>query len=298
MDGATLSLKNRDFHKWLEPERSGETPYWHLRLREVPGKRQAGLAALQALVKKAHQGALHRLQEAVGTSLDPMATSANEGVPAPGSNYPHDLHTTTLQGYMGEIVAGLIAENFEPLEREWDVPAFTFRGHDQAIHHLEERRLLGVAAHPIPGKSGNDCLAFQKEDDQIIAFLTCEAKCTHDHRSALITEGHEQLSANNTRIPVDLIQLIEILRSMDEQQWADALSALLITAAEESPEHCDLFVYVCGRGRKNGEPWMNSKNENYRAKRELEAAELPLSEFDRVLEAAYPGHILSRPSAP
>lgn len=290
-----MPWKSEDLRKWLTPERSGGSPYWHLRLREVPPERPAGLAALEALVGKAHEDALKMLQEVASPSLDPMAEE-DDVPPPPGSNYPHDLYTTTLQGYMGEIIAGLIAENFEPLEREWEVPAFTFRRHDAAIHLLEARRLTGIAAHPIPGRFGTDCLAFQKEEDEVIAFLTCEAKCTHKHRSTLISEGHEGLSDNKAHIPVDLIQLIQVLQSMGEDKWVSALSALLVSSPSEAPEHCDLFVYVCGKGRNNGQPWMDteSPHSKYKAKRELEAAELQFNEFDDVLEAAYPGHSIER----
>lgn len=279
--------------RWLDPERSGEAPYWHLRLEEVPDNRQAGLDALRDLVEIAHRDALNRLEEAVAPSLAPTAGGA---VPLPGSNYPSGLHTTTLQGYMGEVMAGLIAENFGPLETEWEVPAFTFRAHDAAFHHLEKRRLTGIDAHPVPGKGGNDCLAFQRDGDQILAFLVCEAKCTQDHRSELINEGHQQLSENEAHIPVDLMQLIEVLRANGETQWVKALSALLIVSADAAPKHCDLFVYVCGRGRQDGGPWIAAKNAHYRATRELEAAELRLESFAEVLGAAYPGHEVERDS--
>ena len=146
----------------------------------------------------------------MGVSLNPLDPGPREGG-SPPLRYPDDLATTTLQGYLGEVFAGLIAENFDPHHLAWSVPAFLFRTHSVAAQTLERRRQLGGPATPIPGRTGDDALAFAKDPDgRIVAWLFGEAKCTHDHDSALINAGHEQLSAAVYR-PVDLTALIDIL---------------------------------------------------------------------------------------
>jgi hypothetical protein len=291
--------------EWLVPERSGESPYRHLRLRERPDGRDVGLKALAKLVEAAHEDAITWLRSISTNALDPLqgaedgATEAN-APPPPGSNYPHGLHTITLQGYLGEILAGLIAENYRPFDLDWEVPVFLFRHHDAAFNQLERQRFLGSAAvRPVPGRFGNDCLAFTREDGEVSAFLTCEAKCTASHDASLIADGHKQLSSNDAHIPVDLYQLLDVLRSRGDPEadtWVTQLSPLLTLSASDAPQHYDLFVYVCGRDRQKGGPWMStsSAHARYEAERELEAAEVRFEDIDAVIVTTYPGHSISR----
>jgi hypothetical protein len=296
-----LPWRDDKLGEWLAPERSGEAPYWHLRLREQANKRSDGLDSLATLVEAAHADALNWLQGIGAEAFDPLRQpdAGENTLPPLASNYPHGLHTVTLQGYLGEILAGLIAENYRPFDLDWEVPVFLFRNHDAAIHQLERQRLLGTAAVPVPGRFGNDCLAFTRADGQVSAFLTCEAKCTQTHRSSMIAEGHEQLSSNNAHIPVDLSQLLGILRSRedaDAEAWVAELSPLLTLPERAAPEHYDLFVYVCGKERQDGRPWMStsSAHDRYTSDRELEAAEVRFDEIDEVILTAYPGHTISR----
>lgn len=285
--------------RWLAAQRSGESPYRHLRLREQPDGREEGLVALTTLVEAAHEDAIAWLQSISTSALDPLDGAEGDIPPPPGSNYPHGLHTITLQGYLGEILAGLIAENYRPFDLDWEVPVFLFRNHDAAFNQLERQRFLGSAAVPVPGRFGNDCLAFAREDGEVSAFLTCEAKCTSSHNASLIASGHEQLSSNSAHIPVDLLQLLDVLRSRDGAEadtWVAQLSPLLTLSASEAPEHYDLFVYVCGRERQDGGPWMSTTtaHDRYEADRDLEAAEVRFEDIDAVIVTAYPGHLINR----
>jgi len=48
------------------------------------------------------------------------------------------LNRITLQGYLGETLAGLAVEHFGAFgKRDWHVPAFLFRFHDQEFQHLD-----------------------------------------------------------------------------------------------------------------------------------------------------------------
>ena len=295
-----MSWKDDTLGEWLAPERSGEAPYRHLRLREQANKRTEGLSALAPLVESAHSDALDWLKGIAAEAFDPLCPpDAGESIVPPlASNYPHSLHTTTLQGYLGEILAGLIAENYRPFDLDWEVPVFLFRNHDAAINQLERQRFLGTAAVPVPGRFGNDCLAFTRVDGQISAFLTCEAKCSRSHNASLIAAGHEQLSSGDAHIPVDLYQLLGLLRSRGDaeaESWVAELSPLLTMSDSDAPQHYDLFVYVCGKERQDGGPWMStdSAHKKYTAERELEAAEVRFDEIDEIIVTVYPGHTIS-----
>lgn len=277
---------------WLQPQRSVNGAYRHLLLREESANRAAGLASLGTLVAEAHRDARERLERLAGISLDPL-----QGSPPDSRPYPDGLHTSALQGYLGEVLAGLIAENYQPHDLPWSVPAFLFRGHQAAYQELERRRQLGGPARPIPGRTGDDALAFQvDEDGTVVAWLWAEAKCTHDHDSELINAGHRQLSAT-IRVPVDLIQLIDILGGSQDQlkeQWIASLRELLYSA--NPPPRYDLFVYVCGRAPVQRETWIptDRPHDHYSGAGPLEASEIHLSDFDEVLIAAYPQHLIDR----
>jgi len=285
-----------DLKSWLSPTRTTTGAYNHSRIDESAAGRQAGLEALRDLVVEAHADAVARLDALAAIDLHPLGRSdATDAI-----LYPDSLDTRTLQGYLGEILAGLVAENFEPHDRKWQVPAFLFRTHVAAFQALERRRQLGGPAKPIPGRGGDDCLAFIRDDEgRIIEWLMCEAKCTHGHSATLIAEGHQQLS-HEIRVPVDLLQLIEILTASDDPsapEWVDALR-LLLQAPTTNPgvDRLDLFMYVCGRSPVSKPSWIpkDKPHDDYLADGPLEAVELHLKDFDAVIEVAYPEHEIVR----
>jgi hypothetical protein len=278
---------------WLRAQLTEVGTYRHSLLAEDTSQRQAGLEALTALSGEAHSGARERLELLVGESLDPTGGSAPPG----WQPYPQALHTSVLQGYLGELLAGLIAENYQPHGRTWVVPAFLFRGHLAAYQALERQRQLGGPARPIPGRTGDDAFAFEVDDEGgVVAWLLAEAKCTHDHDASLVSKGHEQLSLA-IRVPVDLLQLIEVLqesRDPEAERWIAAIREVLYSA--QSPPRYDMFVYVCGRKPVQRETWIPNEtpHESYTAEGPLHAVEIQLEEFDDVLIAAYPGHRVAR----
>jgi hypothetical protein len=230
--------------------------------------------------------------------LDPLDPAA---VADPTSFvYPDDLDTVTIQGYLGEVFAGLVAENFAPHGGSWIVPAFLFRDHMAAIQSLERRRQLGGPARSAPGRTGDDAIAFRLgADGEVVEWLFAEAKCTDQHNSGLVSEGHSQFDLP-IWLPIDLVQLIEILRSRDEPgdgAWVDALTNLLLKDSASAPPRSDLFVYVCGRRPIRKTTWLrpDKPHAKYQAGKQLEAVEVHLEDFDHVLGRVYPAHQVSRP---
>lgn len=178
-----MDWSSEELTKWLIPTRSVSDGYSHSRIDESPEQRESGLETLHLLVTRAHSDAVSRLAALANIDLHPLgAVDSDDQI-----RYPDSLDTTTLQGYLGEILAGLIAENFDPHDRHWEVPAFLFRTHTATFQALERRRQLGGPARPIPGRSGDDCLAFARDSEgHVEAWLMCEAMCTHNHASSLI----------------------------------------------------------------------------------------------------------------
>lgn len=155
-----MSLSN-PFSSWLTSSVTVSTDrhYWHHYLVEQPEKQADILEELQLYVHKAHADARLHFQELAGYSLDPLNFGSSKD---PVRGYPETLPMDTLQGCFGEILAGLIAEYFSPFGiDEWKVPAFLFRFHNAAFHRLEQLSQTGGEAKSVPGRFGDDCLAFQ-----------------------------------------------------------------------------------------------------------------------------------------
>ena len=282
-----------DLQAWLNETVEATGTYRHTLLTEDDSRRSQGLDALRALAREAHRDGRERVAELFDDSLDPLARNAPSG----SLPYPDALHTTTLQGYFGELLAGLIAENYAPHGRRWQVPAFLFRGHEAAYQDLERRRQLGGSARPIPGRTGDDALAFEMDGDGgIVAWLLGEAKCTYDHSAALIADAHEQLSSA-IDTPVDLTQLIEVMKRSqhpDRKRWVAALRELLYTL--NPIDRFDMCVYVCGRKPRRSDTWIgrDGPHERYRGSRPIQATEVHLDRFDEVLTSTYTQHTVSR----
>src|SRR5262245_54511535 len=97
------------FQDWLRPTVTIGTPsYRHQDIREEPGSRALGMATLQQRVKAAHADVRRHLEQLFAIPLDPRG---HKDV-LPG--YPGKLPDRTLKGYLGEVMAGVVAEEFSP----------------------------------------------------------------------------------------------------------------------------------------------------------------------------------------
>jgi hypothetical protein len=287
------ALRDNRFLAWLGPTASEKDHYRHVRLDEDPAHRAAGMEALQEAVATAHADATRWIADLVGDPLDPFTEMSVV------SSYPQDLHTLTLQGYLGEVVTGVVAENFDPHGVRWQVPAFLFRFHTTAIESLDRRLLLGDSATRIPGRTGDDCVAFLRGTDGTIeAWLNCEAKCTAGHDAGLISKGHQQLS-RPLRLAASGLQLIQVMQDSADPEAADWVAALRVyrnhAARSEAAVRADLFVYVCGR-RPAGASWLPRDRPHwaYTAAHPVEAVEVHFEDIDVTLTTVYPGHVISR----
>jgi hypothetical protein len=268
---------------------SANRRYRHQTIIERTEKHPKFLKILREICETAHADFIHHFRSLAEISLDPLQETPND----PCEGYPEKLHHRTLMGYFGEVFAGIIAENFSPLgEGDWQVPIYLFRFHLPAFHQLQQIRESGVEAGIIPGRHGDDCLAFKRNTDgQITHSLVCEAKCTADHDSGLIASAHEKLSSRSSK-PVDLLQLIQALRDysdMDCKQWTESLLQLYLDLQAKDYETCDMVSYVCGRAPVKNQSWISADtpHRSYAAQRRLEAVEVHLSDVDLLVEEVY-----------
>lgn len=282
------------FSCWLLAQRSesADKQYRHCLLKEDLGHRSEILEDLTAYVQSAHEDARCRLRKLAGISLAPSGCAAPDD---PAQGYPERLHIRTLKGYFGEVLAGLFVEHFSPFGLDnWQVPAFLFRFHSLAFDQLELWRQTDKEPGIIPGRTGHDCLAFQRDGDgRILRSLICEAKCTKDHSSNLISEAHETVSEANLK-PIEILRLIEILQDCvnhDSDQWVESLRNLYFQDAESEYERCDLVSYVCGRSpvRDSRTAWVPTETPHtkYTASRRLEVVEAHLHDVEILICQVY-----------
>jgi hypothetical protein len=167
----------------------------------------AFIEKLKILLSLAHSDAKNHF-------LELHASNGNTEIHDPFANYPGNLPDKTLKGYLGETFAGIVAELQRPYGKSWCVPAFLFRYHNTAFELLE-RMYQGAATKEIPGRTGDDCLAFEEVGDSFENILLCEAKFRSKYDSTLIDNVEKKLTGE---VSTDVARIREILKSRDDEQ--------------------------------------------------------------------------------
>lgn len=268
---------------------SSDRRYRHQLIKARVERHRRFLNILRQICEQAHADFIRHFRSLAGISLDPLGEIPND----PCEGYPEQLNHRTLMGYFGEVFAGIIAEHFSPLgESGWEVPLHLFRFHLEAFHQLQTINQSGAEAGIIPGRRGDDCLAFKRNrDGQITHSLMCEAKCTADHDSGAINEAHQKLSSRPPK-PVDLLQLVAALKDYsdeDSRQWAESLLQLFLDRPIKDYETCDMVSYVCGRAPIRSTSWMptDTPHSSYTGPRRLESVEVQLSDINQLVKEVY-----------
>src|SRR4051794_21126177 len=98
-----MGLRSTALRRWLRVNAADNGDYLHLHIRERSGQRAAGLAALAGIVDAAHADQRAHCARLLAP-LDPT------GSPTPGERLVDlaVLATSTLQGYLGEVLAGVV----------------------------------------------------------------------------------------------------------------------------------------------------------------------------------------------
>jgi hypothetical protein len=177
-------------------------------------------------------------------------------------------------------------------EKEWHVPAFLFRHHTAAFHELETMRQTGSAAIEIPGRLGDDSLAFKLDGDgRITHVVYCESKCLVKSNQTKIAEAHEKVSSG---IIVNLKQLVEVLRDRTDPEaklWIARIRRIILQDVTHAFERLDLVSYICGNApiRSGETSWVprDKPHEKYTAGRQLEVVEAHLSDIEQLVKDVY-----------
>jgi hypothetical protein len=287
------NIKSKELPLWLHNtvNESNDKKYSHRLLKENNIKRIDAIEDLRGIFDEAHNDARLRLRKVLDISLHPL--DEEEGFD-PAEGYPELFDMTTLKGYFGEVFAGLIAENFFPFEEKgWKVPAYSFRYHEIAFDQLEMHRLTGEKLKTIPGRTGDDCLAFVLDsNNKIVKVLFCEAKCTASHNEGMISDAHNKISSKNL-IPVEIRRIIDILRDYGDSEslkWIQSLRELYING--QQCERYDLVSYVCGKSPvkpKTRISWipLDMPHKKYIGERNLEAVEIHLTDVEDLIKEIY-----------
>lgn len=264
----------------------------------------ANLAPLRdeliAYAQEALDDARFKIRRGLTDSLSPFAGDEED----PAAHYPAVLHRITLQGYLGETLAGLAVEHFGAFgTTDWHVPAFLFRIHDTEFQHLDliNERLLAGEAHDAdadgekrPGRTGDDAIAFRVDEEGTISHvLTLEAKCLAKSNTGTIRNAHEKLSIHQQR-PSGVRELINLLSDYDTLE-AEAWQARLLAFWKEGfrkAERRDGLAYAVGHRPvkdKTQVSWLPAAapHEAYTGGRLLEAMEFQLEDLEGLVELLY-----------
>ena len=283
------------FDSWLEADETanGKTPqYIHLLFKEKNGVSGGCLDEMFEYINHAHEGARQSLRAPLGDSLHPLHYGTTND---PAFGYPYKFKDTVLQGYFGEILAGIIAEYYVgDDDMKWEVPVYLFRTHVVAFQQLEYMKQTDDWGRQIIGRTGDDGLAFiRDENNHIVAWLACEAKCTRSHSSTLIADNHKKLSQDIKR-PIDLVRMISALKDYKDdayaQNWIKALTNLYWAhVSGKLAERYDLSVYICGQLPRRTEAWIDTEapHPEYVGSRELTAVEVHLPKVNDLIASIY-----------
>lgn len=248
--------KGSVYFEWLpgNTTHAPKTKYWHLLCKENEYKRTDAIEALKKQICEAHQDARDRLRQIEGYELDPYG---NSNIPDPAKGYPEVFDEITLMGYFGEILTGLLVQEFNPFGISgWTIPAYLFRYHGDEFRHLEKIHQgnvdKGRKARRI-GRTGDDNLAFcMDQNGNITHTLFCEAKCLQTSNESTIKGAHKKINEPSL-IPLDRQQLIEVLLSskrLDKDKWVLALRQLGQKPVS-AYKKMNLVGYICGNAPSN-----------------------------------------------
>ena len=276
-------------------------PLYRLRVwREVKANFEGIRDELIAYAQEALNDARRRIRKGFEDTLSPYADPVDD----PAAHYPAMLNRITLQGYLGETLAGLAVEHFGAFgSKDWQVPAFLFRFHDTEFQHLDliNERLWTSEPHDPdarcerrPGRTGDDALAFRVDADGTITHvLTLEAKCLVTSNTATIEVAHQKLSAGQQR-PSGIRELITLLSEYETpgaQQWVERLLAHY-RVGFRTAKRCDGLAYAVGHfpnKPKTRVSWLPdaAPHPSYTGGREFEAMEFQLQDLKGLVDALY-----------
>lgn len=277
--------------EWLGSSLTESGTYRHRHVFESEeDKRKRALEVIKEYTAWAHSDAKEKLKEdyTLGVDLDPEAYGKSNSVV---EAYPQELNEQVLKGYFGEAIAGLLAEIFEVHQKDWVVPIFLFRLHKAAFEKLEKHDLSGKLAKnspTVPGRTGDDCLAFEIEDGAVLGCMSVEGKFTPNHNSSQIDSAFKKVDEK----PKSLIQVASILSARGKEDIAFQIK--LFRYSNDDLGKYKMISYLHGQEPSQNDTWIDTESpkkstdeEAVELKSQLEVEEVLISKIDKIRAEVY-----------
>ena len=292
---------------WLKETNKIDGDYGHLLLEQ-----QAAIdpAQLRPYFESAHLDAREVFHGDAGLDLHPDAAA-----PGAHAQYPACLPPTARRGLFGEVLCGLVTEQYQFVgDQNWTIPVFLFR------HHADARKyVFALARDParqrqLHGRHGNDFIAVCLDaGGAVVRFLAGEAKWRKALTSGevdTLMHGEWEKDANGVKTrsglgiwyeinrelsaPDGLRQLQSILKERDPDGFAAAILSMdraLILLNPAVIPRTDLVVLSgnAAKKRKAGSTLLpdDAAPTDYTAGNPLQIVEVILAGGDNLIDQLY-----------
>ena len=272
--------------------------------------------AMVPYFESAHLDARKKIHKSAGIDLHPDADDDE-----PIIEYPQSLPSKTRRGLFGEVMAGLVTEEYGEKfvgEYNWRVPVFLFREHDALRIYLFDLVRGGESTKANIGRFGSDFIGINlNEKREVARIIVGEAKWTKIlYRSVVdnLMNGKKISDPTNPEnkihdgkgvwnlfnkykyksVPSGLRQLTDILIETDQGKYAKAIlsmeDVLLLKNKLDLPR-TDLIVLVgngsSSRGLMDCLLPRDEKPDDYTAGNNLQLVEVIMKEGVELIDAIY-----------
>lgn len=297
--------------EWLEEYLSINDNFGHLLLVQNDIDQEEVASFLRPYFESAHLDAREVFHSDIGIDLHPDAGDGDTPLPT----YPNSLPSRTQRGLFGEVITGLVVENYELVgKHDWVVPIFLFRHHEDACNYLFDLARNPEKTRQTIGRLGTDFIGLELgEDGSVTRVISGEAKWRLSlTQSAVDTLMHgewiKQDDGGKIRsgkgiwnainkeppVPVGLRQLQRLLQECDPDGYDAAILSMEKALLLRNPDHIpktDLVVIVgngsARRGRLDCLLPFEMMPAEYEAGNDLQLVEIVLEEGERIIDCLY-----------
>lgn len=292
----------------LLPTVAGSGAYGHLLLEQrITALSDADISELRPYFESAHQDAREVFHAAARISLHP-----EDGETGDHATYPNCLPPKTVRGLFGEVMCGIVAENYSLVGgKTWRVPIFLFREHAPVARYIFDLVRDPTRVKEVHGRPGNDFIGLElAANGTVMAFIAGEAKWRADLTASTIDgimkgdgkgKGAARVWANNgvwndintgLLIPQGIQQICDLLKIKDRDAYAHTIFSLdqaLLT--DVGPPRTDMVLIAGNRAatRAAGTALLptTAPPADYKAARPLQIVEIVLVSGEDMIERLY-----------
>ncbi|EJC64762.1 hypothetical protein Rleg5DRAFT_1533 [Rhizobium leguminosarum bv. viciae WSM1455] len=305
---------SRALRQWLQNFESDPVDgrYGHLLLVENAKKDPDLGNQLRPYFESAHRDAREYFAEQIGISLHP---DDDEDVDDASLLYPGCLPDTAKRGLFGEVMAGLVTENYEFVGgHEWTVPIFLFRYHADVEKYLFDLARVAERKRAVFGRLGSDFIGVKLDDDgAVVRLIVGEAKWRgelSDGEVETLMLGKwksNKRTGQRTRkggiwseinrdldVPHGVRQLQRLLKERDRDGHAAAIVSMdkALVLRNPVPIARTNLILIAGNGkakRGEGEALLTWKTipEEYTSPHDLQVVELILKDGEDLIDEIY-----------